>query len=185
MDHDQKKTKRSRSRIKTTSTRKQSTFLFLVRRGPFPIRPSIINSFKNMESLSSTIFKTDEMLNTILGFLPFEEQVCSLRLVNRNFKKTCEALLEEKFVDKIKVIAFDAWESSWFKAEVRRGWSEDSCTNKESCIDDALAMASCRCIAFHNNSKENQENCKKEALRQMTDECGPPSRRIGCCATTH
>jgi hypothetical protein len=84
--------------------------------------------------------------------------------------------LEEKFFDKIKVIAYDTWPSSWFKAEVRRGWSEYSCTSKASCIDDALAMSSCRCssysddCAFNKNSKTNQENCKKEALRQMTDD---------------
>ena len=35
---------------------------------------------------------------------------------------------------------------SWFKAEVRKGWTDKHLTTKESAIDDAVWLASCRCM---------------------------------------
>ena len=53
----------------------------------------------------------------------------------------------EKKLDKTKVIGFyRVGGGEWFKVQVRRGWSDKCLTSNESAIDDALWLASCRCM---------------------------------------
>ena len=104
--------------------------------------------------------KDKKIVDTIISFLPFKEQAGMLRLVCRPFKDSAIRQLEIKLLDEIKVIGFDRYESGgWFKAQVRRGWSDDPfATTEDSVIDDAFWLASCRCSTF--SSCKNSDSCK-------------------------
>jgi hypothetical protein len=91
-----------------------------------------------------------KILDTITSFLCFEDQAGKLRLVCRQFGDSASRQLRAK-LDKSKRIGsngesyFEPYQAKSFVATVRQGWSEDWLTSKESSIDDALWMASCRC----------------------------------------
>jgi len=96
---------------------------------------------------------TEGVPDAILSFSSFEEQAGALRLVCRQFKDSAMRQMETKLLDEVKVIGFDRWYNGWFKASVRRGWSDDPfAVTKESVVDESLYMASCRCFAFDGNS---------------------------------
>lgn len=111
--------------------------------------------------------QVDKVLDTITSYAPFEDQAGKLRLVCRQFDASALRQIEAK-LDKTKVIGFtrgggEGCEcgSSWFKATVRRGWSDTCLTSKESAIDDALWLASCRCCFEYCADKESCKNASK------------------------
>lgn len=91
-----------------------------------------------------------KILDTITSFLCFEDQTGKLRLVCRQFGDSASRQLRAK-LDKSKRIGSNGeaycapYQAKSFVATVRRGWSEDCLTSKESSIDDALWMTSCQC----------------------------------------
>jgi hypothetical protein len=105
----------------------------------------------------------DKILDEITSYASFEDQAGKLRLVCRQFGASALRQLEAK-LDKIKVIGFSRegeCGDSWFKATVRRGWSDTCLTSKESAIDDALWLASCRCCFQYCADKDSCKNASK------------------------
>ena len=94
--------------------------------------------------------QADKVLDTITSYASFEDQAGKLRLVCRQFDASALRQIEAK-LDKVKVIAFrrGALGECWFKATVRRGWSDTCLASKESAINDALWLASCRCYCAY------------------------------------
>jgi len=77
--------------------------------------------------------------------------------VDRKFKATAHRLLEEKLFEKVKVFGYDRWDGGWFKATIRRGWSDACCTSHESCVEEALSLAfQCRCCSFEGGCAFNR-----------------------------
>lgn len=108
--------------------------------------------------------RTEKILNTITSYVSFEVKVGKLRLVCRQFDAAVLRQLEDK-LDEAKVIGFsrdgEGGGDSWFKATVRRGWSDNCLTSKESAIDDALWLASCRCCFDYCPDKESCSYARK------------------------
>ena len=89
--------------------------------------------------------QAEKILDAITSYASFEDQAGKLRLVCRQFDASSLRQLEAK-LDKIKVIGFRRdGPTSYFKATVQRGWSDTCLTSKESVVDDAIWLASCRC----------------------------------------
>ena len=95
--------------------------------------------------------QTEEILDRVLSYASFEDQVGKLRLVSRQFQASALRQLEQK-LDKTKVIAEDG---GWFNATVRRGWSNNDLTSEEDAVDLALWYTSCRCGYQKCDSKES------------------------------
>ncbi len=107
--------------------------------------------------------EADNILDVITSYASFEDQAGKLRLVCRQFDTSSLRQLEAK-LDKIKVIGFSRegeFGDNWFKATVRRGWSDTCLTSKESVVDDALWLASCRCCFQYCADKDSCENASK------------------------
>ena len=111
--------------------------------------------------------QANKVLDTITSYASFEDQAGKLRLVCRQFDASAMRQIEAK-LDKTKVIGFrrgggEGGEccDSWFKATVRRGWSDTCLTSKESAIDDALWLASCRCCFEYCADKDSCKNKSK------------------------
>ena len=104
---------------------------------------------------------TEKIIDTVLSYSSFEDQAGKLRLVCRQFDASALHQLERK-LDKIKVIGFmrdgEGCGNNWFKATVRRGWTDKCLTSKESAVDDALWLASCRCFFDYCEDKESCQN---------------------------
>ena len=104
--------------------------------------------------------QTEKILDLVISFASFELQAGRLRLVCRQFKDSAIRQLEAKLLDETKVIGFDRDYAGWFKADVRRGWSDEQFgTDRGSVIDDALWMASCRCCPFGPNHCTDKKSC--------------------------
>ena len=110
--------------------------------------------------------KTNEVLDAITSYASFEDQAGKLRLVCRQFDASALRQIEAK-LDKTNVIGFcrgggeGGCYDSWFKATVRRGWSDTCLTSKESAIDDVLWLASCRCCFEYCADKNSCNNASK------------------------
>eukprot|EP00984_Skeletonema_dohrnii_P027794 scaffold17464_cov80-Skeletonema_dohrnii-CCMP3373.AAC.2 len=102
--------------------------------------------------------QSKKILSTVMSYASFEDQAGKLRLVCRQFDAAALHQLKDK-LDETKVIGFsrDDEVCSWFKANVRRGWTDNCLTSKESVIEDALWLASCRC---HDKYCSDKESCK-------------------------
>ena len=111
--------------------------------------------------------QSDTIVDAITSYASFEDQAGKLRLVCSQFGASALRQLESK-LDKTKVFGFYRGESwDFFKAQVRRGWSENCLTSKESAIDDALWLASCRCLT---NLCKDKESCPNSGnVPQYTD----------------
>ena len=111
--------------------------------------------------------QADKVLDAITSYASFEDQAGKLRLVCRQFDASALRQIEAKLV-KTKVIAFrrgggEGCEcyDSWFKATVRRGWSDTCLTSNDSAIDDVLWLASCRCCFEYCADKDSCKNASK------------------------
>lgn len=105
----------------------------------------------------------DKILDAIASYASFEDQAGKLRLVCRQFGASALRQLEAK-LEKIKVIGFSnegECGDSWFKATVQRGWSDKCLTSKESVVDDAIWLASCRCCFQYCADKDSCKNASK------------------------
>eukprot|EP00985_Skeletonema_marinoi_P005495 scaffold2385_cov81-Skeletonema_marinoi.AAC.3 len=101
--------------------------------------------------------QSKKVLSTVMSFASFEDQAGKLRLVCRQFDAAVLRKLQDK-LDETKVIGFSrecGGGDSWFKATVRRGWTDICLTSKESAIEDALWLASCRCRFEYCSDKES------------------------------
>ena len=111
-----------------------------------------------------------KILDTITSFLCFEDQAGKLRLVCRQFGDSASRQLRAK-LEKSKRIGSsgeaycEPYQTKSFVATVRRGWSEDCLTSKESSIDDALWMASCRCA--RSQSCGGKASCKSMSSQYL------------------
>ena len=83
------------------------------------------------------------IVDAIVQFFPFEDQTGTLRLISQSFLHSSLRQLKMK-IDNIRVIGSSA--SVSFKAAVRQGLSGEHPLSKESVIEDALWLASCRCM---------------------------------------
>ncbi|KAL7534627.1 hypothetical protein ACHAWF_004894 [Thalassiosira exigua] len=89
--------------------------------------------------------QTEKIIDAIISFASFEDQAGKLRLVCRHFGASALRSLERK-LDETKVIGFQRGEMwDFFKAKVHLGWSDKILTSRESAIEDALWLVSCRC----------------------------------------
>ena len=107
--------------------------------------------------------EADKILDVITSYASFEDQAGKLRLVCRQFDASSLRQLEAK-LDKIKVIGFSRegeFGDNWFKATVQRGWSDTCLTSKESVVDDAIWLASCRCCFQYCADKDSCKNASK------------------------
>ena len=111
--------------------------------------------------------QADKVLDTITSYASFEDQAGKLRLVCRQFDASALRQIEAK-LDKTKVIGLridcgegGGYNGIGFKATVRRGWSDTCLTSKESAIDDALWLASCRCCFEYCPDKDSCKNASK------------------------
>lgn len=121
------------------------------------------------------VFACPELVRAILLSVPLDYLATSLRWVNRLSRSTARELVEAKLFDKVKVIAFDRYEGGdWFRADVRRGWSDISLTSKERCVDEAIKMAACRCSSwesscgrcgFKDKNSSDMKSCESNALK--------------------
>ena len=82
------------------------------------------------------------IVDAIVQFFPFEDQIGTLRLISQSFLHSSLRQLKMK-IENVQVIATD---SVSFKATVRQGLSDEHLLSKESVIEDALWLASCRCM---------------------------------------
>ena len=109
--------------------------------------------------------KEEKILDTVLSFVPFEDQVATIRLVCKLFKASALRQLEKKLLDTDWLpIAFTRYaftrydgalfRAGWFRADARRGWS-DGFVSRSDVIESSLWMASCRCI----ESCEDKDSC--------------------------
>ena len=108
--------------------------------------------------------QADKVLDTITSYASFDDQAGKLRLVCRQFDASALRQIEAK-LHKTKVIGFKRGGSgcgeNWFKATVSRGWSDTCLTSKDSAIDDALWLASCRCWFESCADKDSCKNASK------------------------
>ena len=121
---------------------------------------------------TEAVFACPELVRAILLSVPLDYLATSLRWVNRLCRSTARELAETKLFDKVKVIAFDRYEGGdWFRADVRRGWSDISLTTKKKCVDEALKMAACRCpswessCGFKDKNSSDMKSCESNALK--------------------
>ena len=83
------------------------------------------------------------IVDAIVQYFPFEDQAGKLRLISQAFLHSSMRQLRTKIED-IRVIGSS--DSVSFIATVRQGWSEKHLSSEEDVVEDALRLASCRCM---------------------------------------
>ena len=86
--------------------------------------------------------QNEAVLDRVISYASFEDQVGKLRLVCHQFQDASLRQLYNKLNNMNTIIVDDGYR---FKASIHRSWTESHLTSKESAIDDAVWLASCRC----------------------------------------